>query len=82
MADKVTTTNKLVLGLGFTDGDTRTINLDNPRSDVTATDINAVSSTIKSGNILIGDKDKADFSRIESAKIVVNTHTKYDLTSA
>ena len=42
MADKVTTTNKLVLGLGFTDGDTRTINLDNPRSDVTATDINAV----------------------------------------
>ncbi len=47
MADTVKNTYILKIKLGFADGDTRTINLDNPRSDLTAAEIYEVSQFIK-----------------------------------
>ena len=43
MADVVKSSNILKIKLGFADGDTRTINLDNPRNDLTAAKIFEVS---------------------------------------
>lgn len=54
MADVVKTQNVLSLVAAFTDGDDRTINLDNPVANVSASAIKAVGTLAKS--VLIGDK--------------------------
>ena len=46
----------LKIKLGFADGDTRTINLDNPRNDLQASEIHELSNFIKTNNLLLGDK--------------------------
>ena len=80
MADKITSTNNLVIGMEFVDGDDRLLKLDNPRTNVTATEINAVATMAKTGNLILGDKAKADFLGFKSAKVVQNVHTKFDLS--
>ena len=79
MADKVTSSNRLALVAGFSDGDERTISIDNPRSDVTAADINALNS--KASGVLIGDKYGAPFTVFKGAKIIEQTVTVYDINT-
>ena len=79
MADTVKNTYILKIKLGFADGDTRTINLDNPRSDLTAAEIYEVSQFIKNNNLLLGDKYGADSAGILTADIVQSTKTMLDL---
>lgn len=79
MADVTKTTKVLSLVAEFTDGDDRTLNLDNPKNDLTATQINAL-NTYASG-VLIGDKDSADFQRFKSAKVKTSSVTYLDLTT-
>lgn len=79
MADKVKSTYILKIKLGFADGDTRIINLDNPRNDLTAEDVYAVSEFIKNNNLLLGDKSGADSSGILTADIVESTKTTLDI---
>lgn len=79
MADTVKNTYILKIKLGFADGDTRTINLDNPRSDLTAAEIYEVSQFIKNNNLLLGDKYGADSAGILTADIVQSTKTTLDL---
>lgn len=79
MADKVTTVSVLKLNAKFTDNDTRTISIDNPKSGLTAAQINAVGEVAASTQAILGDKGGANFLRFDEAKKVVQTTRKLDL---
>ena len=79
MSDIYKQTYILKIKLGFADGDTRTINLDNPRNDLTAAEIYEVSQFIKENNLLLGDKYGADSAGILTADIVQSAKTTLDL---
>ena len=79
MADTVKSSYILKIKLGFADGDTRTINLDNPRNDLTASEIYEVSQFIKTNNLLLGDKYGADSAGILTADKIASTKTTLDL---
>jgi len=79
MADKRKETYILKIKLGFADGDTRTINLDNPRNDLQASEIYSLSNFIKENNLLLGDKYGADSAGILTADIVESTKTILDI---
>jgi len=79
MSDKVKTTNILKIKLGFADGDTRVINLDNPRNDLTAAEIYEISQFIKTNNLLLGDKYGADSAGILFADKIASTKTTLDI---
>ena len=78
MADQSTTTRELKLVAGFIDGDERTISYPNPRSDITAAQIEALNASASS--VLIGDKYGAPFNLFLDAEIVNKTTTKLDLS--
>ena len=69
----------LKIKLGFADGDTRTINLDNPKNNLIASEIYEVSQFIKTNNLLLGDKYGADSAGILTADIVQSAKTTLDL---
>ena len=79
MADIYKQSYILKIKLGFADGDTRTINLDNPRNDLQASEINEVSQFIKTNNLLLGDKYGADSAGILTADIVQTAKTTLDI---
>ena len=79
MADTRKETYILKIKLGFADGDTRTINLDNPRNDLQASEIHSLSNFIKENNLLLGDKYGADSAGILTADIVESTKTILDI---
>ena len=81
MADVVKTSGTLQIVAEFVDEDDRSITLDNPKATITAAEVNALSSFIKTNGILIGDKDGADFSRVKSAKKIQSTVKYLDLDS-
>lgn len=80
MADVVKSTGTLQIVAEFTDGDDRTLTLDNPAATVTAAAINAASDYAKTHELIIGDKAGADFSRFKTAKKVATTTRYLDLT--
>lgn len=79
MADTRKETYVLKIKLGFADGDTRTINLDNPKNDLQASEIHNLSNFIKNNNLLLGDKYGADSAGILYADIVESTKTTLDI---
>lgn len=79
MADTVKETYVLKIKFGFSDGDTRTINLDNPRNDLQASEIHEVSNFIKENNLLLGDKYGADSAGILTADIVESSKFTLDI---
>ena len=79
MADVIKTRGTLQLVQEFTDGDDRTLSLDNPRSDLEASDITELADYMKTNKIVIGDKAGADFTRIKSAKKISQTTRYLDL---
>ena len=79
MADIYKQSYILKIKLGFADGDTRTINLDNPRNNLTAAEIYEVSQFIKNNNLLLGDKYGADSAGILTADVVQTAKTTLDL---
>lgn len=80
MADKVTTAKTLQLVASFTDGDDRTINLDNPNTAINlAQGVVNLGNYTKANNVILGDKAGADFKEFKSAKIIDKTVTKFDL---
>ena len=76
MADIVKMASVLSIECSFLDGDTRTITLRSPRSDVSASDIQNLETFMQEENIIIRDRDSSDFRRINKA-IKRNTTTKY-----
>lgn len=77
-ADTVKETYILKIKLGFSDGDTRTINLDNPRNDLQASDVYEISNFIKENNLLLGDKYGADSAGILTADIIESSKFTLD----
>ena len=80
MADKITSSNELKMVFSFYDNDTRTVSIENPRSDLTAADIKEVGTLAKNTNPIIGDKGGAHVVGISSAKVVEKTNIKLDLS--
>ena len=80
MADITKQTSTLSIVAEFADDDTRIITIDNPVANVSASAINALGTAAKNGNILIGDKAGAAFTRFKSAKKKSTVIKNYDLT--
>lgn len=80
MADKTKTTYQLKLVAGFTDGDERTIALDNPTATVSAAAIKALDSL--AAGVIVGDKYGAPFSTFRDAGIQESTVVYLDLENA
>ena len=78
MADKVKTTKQLKLVVGFEDGDDRTISMENPKSDITAEQINALKTNAIA--VLLGDKAGATCTGWRDAKVVEATTVYLDIT--
>lgn len=81
MADKITITNTLSVETIYTDADTRTFNLPNPRAGLSSADITALSDYLAENNLLIGDKTGAQFGRITKATKISKETTLLDITS-
>lgn len=82
MADVVKNTKVLSLGADFADGDTRTLNVNNPTSDASlGAGIDSLSSFIKNNNLIIGDKNGAAFTGFSSAQVKTQKSTYLDLTT-
>lgn len=78
--DTVTSSYELKLDYRFTDDDTRTTTLANPRSNLTAADINSCSAVLLATQAFVGDKNNAPFEKITGAVIVEKLRTKLDLS--
>ena len=79
MADTRKETFALKIKLGFADGDTRNVSLDNPRNDLQASEIHELSNFIKNNNLLLGDKYGADSAGILTADVVESTKIILDI---
>lgn len=64
MADVSTTTSELKIEQYFVDGDTRTITLKNPATNITTADIESLQTFMQTNQPLIGDKMGAAFGKI------------------
>ena len=80
MADVVKTRGVLQMVAEFSDGDDRTITLDNPKTSLTASAINSAAAYAKANNLSLGDKAGASFTRFKSARKVATTTRYLDLS--
>ena len=80
MADVVKTSRSLIIENVFVDGDTRSVTLKNPRSDISESQITDLNSFLQETNILIGDKDGATFGRIRKVTRRNSTTTYLDIS--
>lgn len=79
MADTVKVSNVLKTKFYFVDGDDRTINVKNPKSTITSTDIQGLETWMQTNQPLIGDKMGAAFGKIMSATMVATTTRELDI---
>lgn len=79
MADIVKTASILNIECVFLDGDTRTITMKNPRSNISSSDIENLETFMQTENIIIGDRDSSDFRKIKKAVKRETTTTYLDL---
>lgn len=79
MADRTKTETVLNIECVFNDGDTRTITLKNPRSNVSSSDIESLESFMLENLIIIGDRDGFDFKKVRKAVKRETTTTYLDL---
>lgn len=80
MADVIKTSRSLIIENVFVDGDTRSVTLKNPRSDISESQITDLNSFLQETNILIGDKDRATFGRIKKVTRRNSTTTYLDIS--
>lgn len=80
MADIVKTSRDLLIENLFVDGDTRTITLRNPKSNITESQITSLEDFMQANNIIIGDKAGGTFGRINKVTTRSKTSTTLDLT--
>lgn len=80
MADTVKAETTLKIDNLFVDGDTRTITLKNPRSNLSSNDIASLNSFMQANNIIIGDKAGATFGRIQKAATVQKNTISLDIS--
>lgn len=79
MADKVTQSYYGQLNFGFVDGDTRIAKVPNPKNNVEAAQVAALSSLLKTNELIVGDKAGAEFSEILTYDRYHVKKTEFDL---
>ena len=80
MADTVKSTSALQLEFSFSDGDTRTVSIDEPKTSINLGATAAqIGSYVKEHNILLGDKTGANSKGLQNARLVNQTTTKLDI---
>lgn len=79
MADKITQSYYGQLNFGFADGDTRIAKIPNPKNNVEAAQIAALSSLLKTNELIVGDKAGAEFSEILTYDRYHVKKTEFDL---
>ena len=80
MADTTKTTEELKIETLFVDGDTRSFNVKNPKSEITSAQISSLNEYMQTNNILVGDKYGGRFGKISSVKRVAKTTVTLDLS--
>ena len=82
MADQITNKTMLSMEMGFADGDTRTLNVDNPNTAINlSAQVKNLGSYMRENQPVLGDKTDAAFTGMKSAKIVRAQTTKLDLSA-
>ena len=76
MPDFTKTESVLNIECLFLDGDTRTITLKNPRSNISSSEIENLETFMQTNQIIIGDRDSSDFRKIKKA-VKRDTNTTY-----
>lgn len=79
MADTIKSSSVLKLDVHFADNDTRIIEVDNPKDNLTKEQINAVGTVGKTTQAILGDKGGAAFNRINTAHKITISRTELDL---
>ena len=79
-ADTVSSSREGKLVISFYDSDDRTVTIDNPKSNLTAAQINSFVEQMKTDQPVIGDKTGASVVGATSFKIIEKTETKLDLS--
>lgn len=79
MADTVAYGRELKIIAMFVDGDTRTFNMKDPKSNINQSDITALNTYMQTNNILVGDKYGGRFGKITEASTVNKTTVNLDL---
>ena len=79
MSDSVSSGRELKIETMFVDGDTRTFNIKEPKSNVDQADIANLNTYMQENNILVGDKYGGLFGKITTATTVDKTTTTLDL---
>lgn len=79
MADVIKTSRSLIIENVFVDGDTRSVTLKNPRSNISESQITDLNSFLQETNILIGDKNGSTFGRIKKVTRRDSTTTYLDI---
>lgn len=82
MADTVSRSYELKIESMFVDGDTRTFNIKNPKSNISNSDIVALNQQMQRDNILVGDKYGGRFGKIIMASKVDKMTTNLDLETS
>lgn len=80
MADTITSAKSLKIEVAFFDGDTRTITLTNPRSDIEESDVRDVETYAVQNELLIGDKAGASITGFAHATVVDTTRRQLDIS--
>lgn len=82
MSDKQTETYDLKIDLVFVDGDTRTITLKNPKTQITTEEIRELETLMLNENgetLLVGDKYGSALSKITKVAKITQTTTTLDI---
>ena len=79
MADVTKISHSLIIENVFVDGDTRSVTLKNPRSNISESQITDLNSFLQETNILIGDKNGSTFGRIKKVTRRDSTTTYLDI---
>lgn len=79
MADTVSQSSELKMEALFVDGDTRTLNVKNPKANITQANITALNTLMQTNNLIVGDKYGGRFGRLTYAAKVDKTTVNLDL---
>ena len=79
MADTITTKKSLLLTLGYADGSSGSLIIDNPKVSVAATDIDDLNDCIVNNNIFLGNSG-ATCTGITKAEFIENEKTQIELS--
>lgn len=78
--DTTKITRNLLIENLFVDGDTRTITLTNPKSNIAESQITSLEAFMQANNIIIGDKAGGTFGKITKVTSRSKTSTTLDLS--